>query len=114
MREKTHAHRRYQDNVDPAVKSRRLAEIISTFHETAAKKNKALIGTEQVVLIDADSSKTKRGVTTRLSGKTDGGHKLFIIEQDDQVGSKLSVEKGDLVRVKVESATSASLTGRLL
>lgn len=114
MREKTHAHRRYEDNVDPAVKSRRLAEIISTFHEAAAKKNKALIGTEQVVLIEGDSSKSKRGITTRLSGKTDGGHKLFIIEEDDHSSSSLSVKKGDLVRVKVESATSASLTGRLL
>ncbi|KAI8328204.1 tRNA-I(6)A37 thiotransferase enzyme MiaB [Chlamydoabsidia padenii] len=111
MREKTHAHRRYQDNVQPAVKSRRLAEIISTFHETAANKNKALLGTKQTVLIDSDNTKSKHGITTRLSGRTDGGHKTFIIDDDARL---LSVGKGDLVHVLIEKTTSASLTGRLL
>ncbi|CAO3588725.1 unnamed protein product [Absidia cylindrospora] len=113
MREKTHAHRRYQDNVEDSVKSRRLAEIISTFHETAAAKNKNLVGTEQRVLIESTTSKSKRGVATRLSGKTDGGHKMFILDQDDNHALSL-VAKGDMIRAQVEKTTSASLTGRFI
>ncbi|KAI9309527.1 tRNA-I(6)A37 thiotransferase enzyme MiaB [Cunninghamella echinulata] len=110
MREKTHAHRRYVDNVDEKVKGRRLEEIISTFHETASKKNKLLIGSQQTVLIDSDMVKTRRGVSTRLSGRTDGGHKLFIIDEP----SNPQITKGDLVTVQVEQASSASLIGKLI
>ncbi|KAI8096362.1 tRNA-I(6)A37 thiotransferase enzyme MiaB [Halteromyces radiatus] len=113
MREKTHAHRRYQDNVEDAVKSRRLSEIIATFHETAAAKNQALLGSQQMVLIDSDTSKSKRGMVTRLSGRTDGGHKMFILDQQED-GNSISVGKGDTVLAQVEKTTSASLTGRLL
>lgn len=110
MREKTHAHRRYVDNVDEKVKGRRLEEIISTFHETASKKNKLLIGSQQTVLIDSDMLKTRRGFSTRLSGRTDGGHKLFIIDDP----SNPQITKGDLVTVQVEQASSASLIGKLI
>ncbi|KAI8071599.1 tRNA-I(6)A37 thiotransferase enzyme MiaB [Gongronella butleri] len=107
MREKTHAHRRYKDDVDDKVKSRRLDEIIQTFHETAKEKNKTLCGTEQVVLVDGDRVVSKRG--TRFSGRTDGGHKVFLLAQDD-----IPVQKGDFVNVRVVSATSASLTATVL
>lgn len=109
MREKTHAHRRYLDDVDEKDKSRRLQEIVTTFHQQASIKNQNLIGTKQLVLIDSDRPKTKYGVETKISGKTDGGHKVFI-QQDTIDGLK----KGDYVEVDIKHATSASLTGRSL
>lgn len=110
MREKTHAHRRYIDNVDEKVKGRRLEEIVSTFHQTASKKNELLIGSQQTILVDSEMAKIRRGVPTRYSGRTDGGHKLFIIDES----SNPQITKGDFVTVQVEQATSASLIGRLL
>ncbi|KAG0170490.1 CDK5 regulatory subunit associated protein 1 [Apophysomyces sp. BC1015] len=108
MREKTHAHRKYIDDVPEPDKARRLTEIISTFHKTASEKNQALVGTQQLILVDSDMPKTRRGVETKLSGRTDGGHKVFIIDDNS------NFKKGDYVAVEILHATSASLTARLL
>ncbi|KAI9277441.1 tRNA-I(6)A37 thiotransferase enzyme MiaB [Sporodiniella umbellata] len=107
MREKTHAHRKYTDDVDEETKGRRLQEIVTTFHREASLKNQNLIGTTQLVLIDSEKPKTKYGMETKQSGKTDGGHKVFV--QSDQ-----PLKKGDYVKVNIQYATSASLTGSSL
>ncbi|KAJ1976855.1 hypothetical protein H4R35_002522 [Dimargaris xerosporica] len=73
MREKTHAHRRYQDDVPAADKSRRLAEIIDIFHRNAAMRNQQLVGRSQLVLIDGYNHKHQC-----WQGRTDGNHKAFI------------------------------------
>lgn len=109
MREKTHAHRRYLDDVDEKDKSRRLQEIVNTFHQQASIKNQNLIGTKQLVLIDSERPKTKYGVETKISGKSDGGHKVFIQQSETE-----NFKKGDYVQVEIKHATSASLTGRSL
>ncbi|CAM0137265.1 hypothetical protein VKS41_004974 [Umbelopsis sp. WA50703] len=105
MREKTHAHRKYTDNVLDDVKARRLNEIIETFHQVAETKTKKLIGTNQHVLVDNDTPRTKNGVTTRFSGRTDGGHKIFL------QGDVNNIQKGDYVTVNVQEASSVSLRG---
>ncbi|GAA5816426.1 hypothetical protein MFLAVUS_009955 [Mucor flavus] len=109
MREKTHAHRRYQDDVLESDKSRRLQEIVTTFHKQAAIKNQTLIGSKQLVLIDSERPKTKYGVETKVSGKSDGGHKVFIQQTEAE-----TLKKGDYVEVEIKHATSASLTGTSL
>lgn len=109
MREKTHAHRRYQDDVLESDKSRRLQEIVATFHKQAAVKNQSLIGSKQLVLIDSERPKTKYGVETKVSGKSDGGHKVFIQQSEAE-----TLKKGDYVEVEIKHATSASLTGTSL
>lgn len=57
MREKTHAHRNYQDDVPEDVKQRRLKEMIDLFLEVQSPLNEAEIGTTQLLLIE---SKAKR------------------------------------------------------
>ncbi|ORX51300.1 tRNA-I(6)A37 thiotransferase enzyme MiaB [Hesseltinella vesiculosa] len=109
MREKTHAHRRYEDNVDDKTKARRLDEIIQSFHRIAKKKNQGLIGTEHTVLVDSVSPAPKSKHGTRFSGRTDGGHKAFLRTSDD-----LALSNGDFVNVRVDAATSASLTATVL
>ncbi|KAL9558460.1 hypothetical protein MBANPS3_000878 [Mucor bainieri] len=111
MREKTHAHRRYKDDVADSDKARRLQEIVTTFHAQASKKNQGLIGSRQLVLIDSERPKTKNGVETKVSGRTDGGHKVFVQEAQPS-GSTL--KKGDYVEVDIKHATSASLTGHFI
>ncbi|CAO0799221.1 unnamed protein product [Mucor circinelloides] len=111
MREKTHAHRRYKDDVADSDKARRLQEIVATFHAQASKKNQGLIGSRQLVLIDSDRPKTKNGIETKVSGRTDGGHKVFV--QEPQPGDS-SLKKGDYVEVDIKHATSASLTGHFI
>ncbi|KAJ2957667.1 hypothetical protein NQZ79_g6640 [Umbelopsis isabellina] len=108
MREKTHAHRKYSDNVPDDIKARRLNEIIETFHQVAERKTKKLIGTSQHVLVDNDTPRTKNGVTTRFSGRTDGGHKIFLEGDVD------AIQKGDYVTVNVREASSVSLRGPVL
>ncbi|KAI8377496.1 tRNA-I(6)A37 thiotransferase enzyme MiaB [Radiomyces spectabilis] len=110
MREKTHAHRRYIDDVPEADKARRLQEIVDTYHRCAAEKNQGLIRSRQLVLIDSERTKMKHGKETRISGRTDGGHKVFIAQ--DTVDESLG--KGDFVEVQIDHVTSASLTGTLI
>ncbi|RKP37107.1 hypothetical protein BJ085DRAFT_1105, partial [Dimargaris cristalligena] len=73
MREKTHAHRRYTDDVPEADKARRLTEIIDIFHQHARTRNQALLHQPQLVLVDGYSKKHDC-----WSGRTDGNHKVFI------------------------------------
>lgn len=44
VREKTHAHRRFEDDVTDDVKKRRLAEVIDTFRRRAIERQKAQVG----------------------------------------------------------------------
>ncbi|KAI8638444.1 tRNA-I(6)A37 thiotransferase enzyme MiaB [Parasitella parasitica] len=110
MRERTHAHHRYKDDVAESDKARRLQEIVATFHTQASKKNQGLIGSRQLVLIDSERPRTKNGIATKVSGKTDGGHKVFVQETEGNKGLK----KGDYVEVNINRATSASLTGHFI
>ena len=52
MREKTHAHRRMQDNVPESVKKERLVRMIDTFKHHQLIKQKEEIGGHHLVLID--------------------------------------------------------------
>ncbi|KAI8055836.1 hypothetical protein BDF22DRAFT_741130 [Syncephalis plumigaleata] len=114
MREKTHAHRRMKDNIPEDVKSRRLAEIISTFHEEAHKRNMARVGQKrELVLVDGPS---KRDVN-RLRGRTDGNHKVIFDQMaildklSDMPGTLVVPQPGDYVEVVTTSATSTSFQG---
>ncbi|CAG8469974.1 12702_t:CDS:2 [Acaulospora morrowiae] len=74
MREKTHAHRNYNDDVPKTVKVRRLNEIIRTFYDNAKIRFSSLIGKPQLALIEGYSRRDKQ----RLRGLTDGGHKIYF------------------------------------
>jgi tRNA A37 methylthiotransferase MiaB len=65
LREKTHAHRNYADNVPPFVKNRRLQEVIATFRHFAHLRNQAEVGLLQVVLIDGVSKRDPHLLTGR-------------------------------------------------
>ncbi|KAJ2080221.1 hypothetical protein H4R24_003231 [Coemansia sp. RSA 988] len=99
MRERTHAHRRFQDDVPPDVKNLRLREIVETFHTTAKARNQRFVGTYGLVLYEGLTKKHGRPY-----GSDDYGHKVFL-----DIPAAMHLNPGDYVRVHVDSTTSASL-----
>lgn len=105
MREKTHAHRKYEDDVPQQDKDRRLQEIMAAFHERAAERNAAVVGSVQLVLYSGVSK-------GRHAGSDDGGRRVFIGATE---GVELEgLRSGDYVAVRIDSSTSTSLTGTAL
>ncbi|KAL1193200.1 CDK5RAP1-like protein [Cardamine amara subsp. amara] len=127
MREKTHAHRNYTDDVPEEVKQRRLTELIDAFRETTGPCYDSQVGSTQLVLVEGPN---KRAPETELIGKTDKGHRVsFVIKPllDNDKKKKKKKKKtsllddvkrcpeiGDFVEVRIEKSTRASLQGRKL
>jgi len=98
-REGTRAFK-YEDDVPENVKSRRLTEIIDQQQIISYEINQELIGTEDIVLVENFSKKSN----DFYSGRTDT-NKIVILP----VGNDVNI--GDLVKVKIHKATSATLFG---
>lgn len=73
MREKTHAHRNYVDDVPDDVKQRRLSELISAFRESTGQRYDSQVGTTQLLLVEGAN---KRAPESELIGKSDRGHRI--------------------------------------
>ncbi|KAK4711813.1 hypothetical protein R3W88_006326 [Solanum pinnatisectum] len=115
MREKTHAHRKYVDDVPEDVKQRRLTELIEAFRGSTGQCYDAKIGTIQLVLVEGPN---KRAPDTELIGKSDRGHRvsftnLHIPDKVDNNG-KRNPKVGDYVEVHITKSTRASLFGEAL
>ncbi|KAJ1925040.1 hypothetical protein IWQ60_004821 [Tieghemiomyces parasiticus] len=111
MRERTHAHRRFADDVPADVKARRLTEIIETFHTHARPRHQTLVGRSQLVLVDGYSA--KHGC---WQGRTDGNHKAFIqkIGTPESVATgavPFEIKVGDYVEFVPTSVSSTALRG---
>lgn len=115
MREKTHAHRNYEDDVPNDVKQRRLTELIDTFRESTGKCFDSQIGTVQLVLVEGPN---KRASDTELIGKSDRGHRVIFAKMPipDRVDNngKRDPRIGDYVEVSIQKSTRASLFGEAL
>jgi tRNA-2-methylthio-N6-dimethylallyladenosine synthase len=98
-REGTRAYK-IKDDVPEDVKSRRLTEIIDEQQKISFEINQGLIGTEDVVLVESLSKKSD----DFYSGRTDT-NKIVILPVAN------NVKIGDLVKVKIFKATSATLFG---
>ncbi|CAN1225808.1 CDK5RAP1-like protein [Linum perenne] len=118
MREKTHAHRNYVDDVPEDVKQRRLTELIEVFRESTGQCYDSQIGTVQLVLIEGPN---RRAPDTELIGKTDRGHRVSFMKlplpdrtgdgNNDQLRDPVV---GDYVEVQILKSTRASLWGEAL
>jgi len=73
LREKTHAHRNYVDDVPDDVKQRRLSELISAFRESTGQRYDSQVGTTQLLLVEGTN---KRAPESELIGKSDRGHRI--------------------------------------
>ena len=101
-RERTLAHRKYEDNVPEDVKKRRLSEIITQQMEIQEKRNKNEIGNVHLVLAEGTSKKSDE----QLSGRSDT-NKMVVFDREHY-------QKGDYVAVEITDCTSATLIGKPL
>lgn len=113
MREKTHAHRNYIDDVADDVKQRRLTELINVFRESTGKCFDSQVGTVQLVLVEGPN---KRAPDTELIGKSDRGHRVSFVKTPipdlaDNSGGERDPRIGDYVEVRILKSTRASLIG---
>lgn len=90
------------DDVPDEIKGRRLEEVIALQRQISYERNRSLVGTEEVVLMEGPSKRSD----TEWMGRTDT-NKTVIIPRG-------SFERGDLARVRIDSATSATLFGTVL
>ncbi|GMI94042.1 hypothetical protein like AT4G36390 [Hibiscus trionum] len=116
MREKTHAHRNYSDDVPEEVKQRRLTELIKAFHESTCQRYDSQVGTIQLVLVEGPNRKAPE---TELVGKSDRGHKvsfanLPLPDRDNRTDGKRIPAVGDYVEVHITKSTRTSLHGKAL
>ncbi|CAL1360923.1 unnamed protein product [Linum trigynum] len=120
MREKTHAHRNYADDVPEEVKQRRLTELIEIFRESTGQCYDSQIGSIQLVLVEGPN---KRAPETELMGKSDRGHRVSFVtvpvpnrtaeDAADQQQQRNPVV-GDYVEVRILRSSRASLYGEAL
>lgn len=101
-RERTLAHRKYEDDVPEEVKKRRLSEIIDIQMKNQGEANQQEIGRRHLVLVEGPSKRDKH----RLSGRTDTNKMVVFDAQEYQ--------RGDYVEVEITDATSATLKARPL
>ncbi|MGO9265524.1 MAG: tRNA (N6-isopentenyl adenosine(37)-C2)-methylthiotransferase MiaB [Candidatus Binataceae bacterium] len=99
VREHTRAHR-LGDSVSEEEKGRRLAEVIALQEMISLERNRALIGREFPVLVEGPA---RRGAG-RLAGKTPQ-FKTAVFPDT------AAIKPGEIVNVRVESATGHSLAG---
>ena len=99
-REGTPAYR-LGDDVPEEVKARRLGEIISLQQKVSGEVNQSLVGDSLEVMVDGPSKKSE----LQLSGRTDTNKTVVF-----QAGP---YKPGDMVSVKIERATSATLFGKV-
>jgi tRNA-2-methylthio-N6-dimethylallyladenosine synthase len=95
----TYAARNFKDDVSPETKQRRLEEIITVQQKLSFERNKRFLNNECSVLIDKSSKKSNEFWSGRTS------------ENNVVVFPKYDFSLGDVVNVKVENFTTATLIG---
>jgi tRNA-2-methylthio-N6-dimethylallyladenosine synthase len=89
------------DDIPESVKTRRLGEIISLQQKISQEKNNSLVGCILDVMVDGPSKKSD----LQLSGRTTTNKTVVF--------SSNNVQPGNVVKVNIESASSATLFGRI-
>lgn len=105
----------YQDDVPHEVKLRRATEVGDLFRKHADELNRSLIGTQQLILIEGFSRKSKEV----LFGRNESNVKVLVPlqELEDRTAPAKDYrrfEVGDYVVAKVLDATSQTLHGEPL
>ncbi len=98
----TLAARRYKDDIPADVKLKRLQEVIEVQHKNSLALNQEKVGSIQFVLIEGFSKKSDAS----LRGRNDQNSVVIF--------PKEHYEKGQYVKVLVESATQTSLIGKAI
>lgn len=116
LREKTHAHRNYTDDVPDSIKQRRLTELIEAFRESTGQCFDSQVGTVQLVLVEGPN---KKNPEKELTGKSDRGHRVSFlgvpVPNAVEADREQRIPKiGEYVEVRIVKSTRASLFGEAL
>ena len=95
----TLAQRKYKDDVDEKIKSKRLTEIITLQQKHSLHNNKKHVGSIKEVLVEGYSKKSKDFLYGRTTQNT-----VAVFPKED-------IKIGDLVNIKINDCTSATLLG---
>jgi tRNA-2-methylthio-N6-dimethylallyladenosine synthase len=101
-RPKTLAERKFKDDVPEELKSKRLVEIIDKQRAHSLANNQSRIGTISTVLIEKVSKRSQE----HMSGR-DERNSVVIFPKGD-------LKKGQYIKVKIDSCTSATLLGDVI
>lgn len=114
---------RFQDKVDEAVKKERLQSVLARQGDHTFRKNQALVGTVQQVLVDGVSDQRERpdtddkqGLPNRRpqwTGRT-STNKIVHFDQEAPQLSDNQMLTGQLLRIMIEEALPHCLVGRPL
>ena len=99
-RPNTLAQRKYKDNVDEKIKSKRLTEIINLQQKHSLYNNEKQIGLIKEILVEGISKKSKDFLFGRTTQNT-------VV-----VFPKENIQIGDFINVKISECTSATLIGK--
>ena len=139
MREKTHAHRKMEDNVPHKIKKQRLAEVIDTFQHLVQRKNEQCeVGKIRLVLVEGKSRKSTKQ-DPQLNGRTDQNKRVYFKNEpcsisgnefssriilndstaatsngDNNKNNIVRLEKGDYAAVLITEARGHTLRGEAL
>lgn len=119
MREKTHAHRNYKDDVPEDVKLRRLKELIDVFQRNQEAMTKIEMGRLHLAMVEGASGMKYPG---QLKGRSDTNKRVFIKQEAvHELNGELrknqkeeEIKVGDYVLVLIEDLTKKSLFGKPL
>lgn len=101
-RPRTQAEREYKDDIDEAVKSRRLAEIVALQQSLSKEKTYAMKGQVHRVLIEGPSKKSADYLMGRTTGNT-----VMVFPAGN-------LKKGEYVDVYASDCTAATLIGEVV
>lgn len=108
MREKTTAHRRYQDDVPAEVKQERLSRLISVYRRRVGEIYRKYVGQVELVLIEGTSKRRAEDVF----GRNDGNVKVIVPRRKMNEGEdELELFPGDFVATRITDANSQVLKG---
>ncbi|KAF0304142.1 CDK5 regulatory subunit-associated protein 1 [Amphibalanus amphitrite] len=105
-REKTRAHHRLVDDVPPAEKQRRVAEMARLYRAMAQQLNTRQVGSTQIVLLERPSPRSPDS----LLGRNDANVKVIV----PRLWAGAPLAAGQYVAVEVTGASSEVLHGRPL
>jgi tRNA-2-methylthio-N6-dimethylallyladenosine synthase len=100
----TLAAKRYKDDVPEEIKRKRLSEVVKLQNQLSLQSNKKDVGRIFEVLIEGDSKKSDKDWMGRSSQ-----NKVVIFSKAGN-----DHKKGDLVLVKIDECTGATLIGKAI
>lgn len=114
MREKTAAHRRYQDDVPQDVKTARLQRMAKAFRQGATELHRQYEGRKELILIEGRSKRS----ADEVFGRNDANIKVIVpiksIPSGESSCELKEMEAGDYVVAQIEESNSQVLKGQPL